>query len=381
LISGKSLNRNQTRHLLAARLFTILFLCLSLKSHSQENPEQQNFRPLAYGISYYSGSAVVHSEQVSNIENVKLKTVSFEIARQFTDSGCYRISRTYPRKGFAVSYSDMGTSFLGRGLSASYFFEPVFRVGKKLQFQLRGEAGIGYFTSPYDSIKNPLNQNYSMRINTYMHVLAGGGYHIGKKITARLDVNFHHISNGNFRQPNAGLNWRSISLALLYYPESNQLPAYKKLSKIRIRHRRPEMDIGFMFTPRQGYHTKWKVQRQYMAGIFLLVRKQITGISVLTAGTDLYYNRFIEGQDAFPGVSKPDVLSGVHIGHEFILDKMIFSQQYGRYISRRPSFYSPFYHRWGLRFRLNKRMMAGFNMKVHLFTADFIDFRFQYRIF
>jgi hypothetical protein len=323
----------------------------------------------------------VHNEQVRSIENVKPKIISFEISRQMTDSESYRICKTYPRKGFALSYSDFGTPVLGYGLVTSYFLEPVYRVGKKIQFQFRAEAGIGYFSKPYDSIKNPSNQSYSMRITPYLHVLAGGGYHISKKITAQLNVNFHHISNGNFKEPNAGLNWNTFSLAVLYYPESNQLPKYKKLVKNKRKNCRAEMDIGFMFVPKQGYHIKWKVHRNYLAGIFLQARKQVSRICAVTLGAESYYNRFIEGHDATPESSKPGLLAGAHIGHEFLLGKIIFSQQFGKYITRYPSFYSLFYHRWGLRYKLSDRLMAGFNMKVHRFTADFIDLRLQYKIF
>ncbi len=333
-----------------------------------------------YGLSFHSGAVLVHNHDVQSIENAKPRGFSFDLSKQFTDSASYAYSRTYIRKGFSFAYYSLGTPILGHGLIATYFLEPVYRMGNKFQFQFRGDMGAGYFSNPFDSTKNPKNNNYSLPITPCLHISAGFGFRVTKNLVLEGNANFNHMSNGNFKEPNAGLNWSTFSAALLYSPGNNQLPKYGKPPRYKWNKNKAGLDLGLMFVPRQGYHRKWKTTRNYMAGMFVLGSKQISRISAISAGAEVYYNDF----DDLPGLaknhSKPSVVSAVQLGHEFLFNKIIFSQQWGTYITNYPSFYNSTFHRWGLRYKLNKHLYAGFNMKVHRFTADFIDLRLQYKI-
>ena len=118
-----------------------------------------------------------------------------------------------------------------------------------------------------------------------------------------------------------------------------------------------------------------------MAGFFVNAQKRISRISAAVLGAELYYNRFIDAPGQPEDNSKPAILSSLNIGHEFLFKRIIFSQQYGRYITDYPRFFKyAFYHRWGLRYKITDKWLAGFNLKVHRFTADFIDFRLMYKI-
>lgn len=366
------------------RYFFFLLCCgLSFILAAQDTSMlQKDSRQRVYGFNLHSGAVLVHNHDVQSIENAKPKGFSFDLSKQSVDSPSYAYCRTYIRKGFSFSYYDLGTSILGSGFIGSYFLEPVYRIGNHFQFQFRGDMGLGYFTKPFDSITNPKNNNYSLPITPYLHVSAGFGIHFGKKLILQGNANFNHMSNGNYKEPNAGLNWSTFSAALLYYPDNNHLPRYKKPPRYRWSEQKAGLDAGLMFVPKQGYHRKWKTTRNYMAGLFLVATKKVSRISGLSLGTEMYYNKFVDAPGVPADNSKPATLAGVYAGHEFLFNKITFSQQYGRFITNYPAFYkTPFYHRWGLRYKLNKHLYAGFNMKVHKFTADFIDLRIQYKIF
>ena len=357
-------------------LFLFIAISFSFFAVSQQKPRS------VYGLSIHSGAVLVHNHDVQSIENAKPKGFSFDLSKQFVDSLSYAYCRTYIRKGFTFSYYNLGTSILGNGFIGSYFLEPVYRIGNILQFQFRGDMGLGYFTNPFDSFTNAKNNNYSLPITPYLHVSAGVGIHLGKKIIFEGNANFNHMSNGNYKEPNAGLNWSTFSAAFLYYPDNNRLPKYNKPPRYKWNQQKAGLDTGLMFVPKQGYHRKWKNTRNYMAGVFFTATKKVSRISALSAGIEAYYNKFVDAPGVPANNSKPAALAGVYVGHEFLFNKIIFSQQYGRFISSYPGFYkTPFYHRWGLRYRINPKLFAGFNMKVHKFTADFIDLRLQYKIF
>jgi len=337
---------------------------------------------MVLGLQFHAGSVLVHNHDVESIQNAKPKGFTFDWSKQFIDSPSYAYCRSYIRKGFSFSFYNLGTPILGNGYIVSYFLEPTYRIGNRFQFHFRGDMGAGYFTTPFDSLKNPKNNNYSLHITPYLHVSAGFGVRITKKLVLGANANFNHMSNGNYKEPNAGLNWSTFSASILYYPENNYLPKYHNPPRYKWSENRAAIDAGLIFVPKQGYHRKWKATRNFMTGLFLVATKKVSRISALSAGTELYYNKFVDAPGVAPDNSKPAVLNAVYVGHEFLFNKIIFSQQLGRYVTPFPAFFKTAnFHRWGLRYRLNKKLYAGFNMKVHKFTADFIDLRMQYRIF
>ncbi len=356
--------------------FIILFILISFAAKAQDQPRR------VYGLNLHSGAVLVHNHDVESIENAKPKGFSLDWSKQYIDSASYAYCRTYIRKGFSFSFYDLGTPILANGFILSYFLEPVYRIGNKFQFQFRGDMGAGYFTNPFDSVKNPKNNNYSLHITPYLHVSAGFGFRITKKLILQGNANFNHMSNGNYKEPNAGLNWSTFSASLMYSPQGNGLPKYGKPPRYKWKEDKVSLDLGLMYVPKQGYHRKWKTTRNYMIGLFAHTSKKVSRISALSLGAELYYNKFEDAPGVPAANSKPATLASVNIGHEFLFNKIIFSQQYGKYISDYPAFFkSSTYHRWGLRYRFSKRFQAGFNMKVHKFTADFIDLRLLYKIF
>lgn len=359
----------------------ILTLWFSFSVMSQSPGTPPVVKQPVYGLSLHSGAVLVHNHSVQSIEHAKPRGISFEISKQLTDSISYSFCRAYVRKGFSFTYFDLGTPILGYGLISSYFLEPVYRVGNKLQLQFRGDMGAGYFCNPFDSIKNPTNRNYSQHITPYLRISAGFGFRITKKLIIEGNASLHHMSNGNFREPNAGLNWNTFSATLLYYPGNNHFPRYKKPPRYKWSEKKASLDIGLMFVPKQGYHHKWNNTRNYMIGLFAITSKKVSRICAVTAGAELSYNKFTYDPGAVSHKNNPGVVAAVQVGHEFLLNKISFSQQWGAYITDFPSFHKPFYHRWGLRYQVTKQLYAGFNMKVHRYTADFIDLRLQYRIF
>ena len=259
-------------------------LCFSLPGLAQVTANSNIVKHRVYGLSFHSGPVLVHNHLVQSIEHARAHGISFDISKQMTDSVSYSFCRTYVRKGFSFSYFDLGTPILGYGLIGSYFLEPVYRVGNKIQLQFRGDMGAGYFSNPFDSSKNPTNNNYSQHITPYLRISAGFGFRITSKLILEGNASLHHMSNGNYREPNAGLNWRSFSTTLLYYPGNNPFPHYKKPSRYKWNEKKGGLDIGFMYVPKQGYHRKWNNTRNYMMGLFATATKKVSRISAVSGG-------------------------------------------------------------------------------------------------
>jgi hypothetical protein len=256
---------------------------------------------------------------------------------------------------------------------ASRFIEPQYRIAKKVQLGVKGSVGIAYLSNPYDADKNSRNNNYSLHINPYFQ-LGGSIYlQVSKNFTAGLQSSFHHISNGNLKQPNQGINWATAGLGLHYYPGNNELPVYKRMPDKFWKNKNVTTQVGAFYVPRQGYFPRWMAQRKYLAGVYAQITRQVGGVSGLTAGAELYYNDFKQDVAAKPIAS--GMVAGIHAGHVFLFGKVNFSQQIGYSIYNKIYFLPGFYHRWSLEYAVNKRYTIGGSLKANSDNADFFDLR------
>jgi len=348
-------------------------ILIVLLSASSMVMAQNDSMQVSYGITVHSGKAVAHSPSVKNIAGARPFGVEIELSKQHTDFATFNISNAYVKTGWAVSYFDYDLPLLGYGLMASRFIEPQYRITKKLQLGVKASAGVAWLSNPYDAGKNPRNNNYSLHINPYFQLGSSLNWQVSKHFIIGLQSNFHHISNGNLKQPNQGINWATAGLGLHYYPGSNELPKYKRTPDKFWKNKKAVSQVGIFYVPQQGYLERWMAQRKYLAGIYAQITKQVGGVSGLTAGAEVYYNNFKQDAAAKPIASK--IVAGIHAGHVFLLGKVNFSQQIGYSIYNKIYFLPGFYHRWGLDYAVTKRFSIGGSLKANSDNADFFDLR------
>lgn len=332
----------------------------------------------SYGIKAYAGQVFVHTNAVNNIKGAKPFGLEFEIAKQQTSFKSWNLSSAYVKSGWALAYFNYNNTIAGKGIIASRFIEPQYRISNNLQFLLKASIGATYLSNPNNAIKNPMNNNYSLHLNPYLHIGAGFSYHLSKHSFIAFISNFHHISNGNIRQPNKGINWITGALSFNYYPDNNILPKYKRVYENFWKSKKTEIAFGVFGVPHQGYNSKWKAERMFAIGLFAQITKQVGRTSALTAGTDVIFNNFRIDKTAEQPTSQTSF--GIHGGHVFLLGKVRFSQQLGYAIYNKLTFLDNFYHRWGIDYQLGNHYSIGTNLKANSDNADFFDIRFTYKL-
>ncbi len=350
----------------------VILLSSYLPGKSQADSLQKMF-----GITFYSGKTVAHSQSVKNIAGARPVGIEIEIAKHHTGFASFNKSNAYVKTGWTFSYFNYDLPLLGHGTMVSRFIEPQYRITKKLQLGVRGTVGVAYLSNPYDADNNPKNRNYSVPVNPYFRLGGSLNLQLSKHFTVGLQTSFHHISNGNIKQPNQGINWTTAGLSLHYYPGTNNLPVYKRQPDKSWKNKKTTVQVGIFYVPHQGYIERWMARRKYLFGTYTQVTKQVGGISGLTAGADLYYNNF--KQDLAAKRISSGLVAGVHAGHVFLFGKVNFSQQVGYSVHNKIYFLPGFYHRWGLDYFLNKRFSIGGSLKANSDNADFFDLRMAVR--
>jgi hypothetical protein len=376
------------------RILLITALCLFCYGlHAQESkppyPLLSSSTDFAFRVHY--GVIYAQTPLIENTAGAHPRGFDFDVSKQLVDKANWDNYRCYPRMGLVLSYFDYNTGVLGKSYSAAYFLEPNFRLGANNSFFVRGAVGLSYLTNPHDSVTNPTNQSYSLHVNFFLTLGVGYNYRLGNHIALSFMASFQHNSNGDIQQPNHGINFPTASLGIKYNLSNNKLPVYPKIKTHDWNKSKPAFDAGVYYCPKSGYKTvgtnQWVNQRKFLVGAYMQVSKQVTSLDAITAMVEVYKDGALESIKQRIGDNSSSVLAGFMLGHEFVFHRIFFSQQLGVYIFKQTSTFSKLYlqsfpevyHRWGLRYKINTHLYAGFNMLAHNQVADFIDVRLSWR--
>ena len=201
--------------------------------------------------------------------------------------------------------------------------------------------------------------------------------------------NFFHNSNGGFKEPNSGVNYINASIGLQYYAYSSKLPLYKKEKDTLWKHQPVHFDVSFYYSPKGGYNADSISHRKFVLGTSVQIVKQVSNIDAITATAEVYYDDALRSvKETFVLDTSSNILAGVLIGHQFLLNRFIFTQDLGIYVFKKTDLYDEkyrdlyhsFYQRWGLYYNIKKRWSVGINLLAHYQIADFIDGRVIYRL-
>ncbi|MHA4844635.1 acyloxyacyl hydrolase [Flavitalea antarctica] len=334
------------------------------------------------GAGLQHGFIFAHSPGVQNTKGARPTGAELIFSWQRNDPAIWNLCNCYPRQGFVINYYNYDTEILGSALSSAFFLEPSFRISKKFQLSFEASAGLSYLTNPFDSVHNPGNQSYSTKLSGYLLVGGGVWYKMADHFWLNGSVNYQHISNGGFRQPNKGINWPTVGLAISYQKEERSFYSGKKQREKYWKNDGPRWDLGVFGIAKRIRDQSGNSKRLPLIGISAQGSKQIGGIHALTAGLEVFYDDALKMKienDSIP-TNESAVRSGILIGHEFLLGKFIFSQRLGVYIFNPTDYFTTIYHRWGIQYRFNKNWGAGFHLQAHKHVADFIDLRIVYSL-
>ncbi len=370
----------------------LLFLLLQCgTAFSQNKNLPDSLRQLVLAARYHSGFIFAHNTYVQNTKGVHPNGFEIEYSHLRSDSATVTKFKCYPRTGFSFTYVDYNKDLLGRGYSLSYFLEPNYRLGNNLKMNLRASAGLSYLTNPFDSVKNPTNQSYSGHINSFLQLGLGLSYPITHHFAVYAMGNFFHNSNGGLKQPNSGVNYINASIGLQYYAYAAHLPVYKKEKDTSWKHQGIHFDASLYYSPKGGYNADSSASRKFIIGASAQAIEQVGNLDAITLAAEIYYDDALRSQkQTFIYDSSSNVLAGLLVGHQFLLNRFTFTQELGFYIFKKTDMYDALYRdkklyhttyqRWGLYYNIKKHWSVGINMLAHYQIADFIDGRVIYRI-
>ena len=346
-----------------------LFLtCLNLLCQETTDEPKTLF---SFGLNVHQAFIIVHNKAIEPIEDANPFAVQAEFAWQRRDESSWNKCRCFPRFGAALQFWDFDNpEILGYGLNSYFFIEPEYGASKLFSFSFRGGFGASFLSNPYDEMENPDNQSYSTKLAFALILSAKAAFRLSDKIRLDIAPYYNHVSNGGVKQPNKGINYPSISAGLTYYPKGLKYNTYNEVEWEKSNGMK-RLDVS----PFLSWKQVDKDVHVFSPGIEVKGSKQVAQINALTLGAEYLEDNFAKYESEKQEEEGNWRKLSAAVGHEFLLGRILFSQQIGLYL------YNPdwegdiLYQRYGFVYRFTDFLALGINLKAHRQVADLVDYR------
>lgn len=332
--------------------------------------------PLILGVRPHYGFVIIHSRDIRQIRDSYPRGLEIDLSWHYNSEKSYNTCLCFPRLGLSLTYWDFNNpEILGQGLTLIGFVEPFFGNCNRVSFSFRAGTGFAYANKPYDEETNPDNISYSTRFSFALILAATLNYKLSQRVNLNISAYYNHISNSGMNEPNKGINYPTVSLGLGYFLRTGEFVKFPKNDWKTKDIKRNKIHLN-IFSSAKQLDEKGELERYLVWGLSGRFARQVSRLSAISLGLEFCNDgAHKEEIKRSTNASIDYKMIGILAGHEFLLGKFIFSQQIGFYL------YDPYkantflYQRYGLVFKLSKRIYTGVNLKARGHVADFIDFR------
>lgn len=293
--------------------------------------------------------------------------------------------RRYPLLGLGLSYTNYGNNDIyGQSIGLYPFIQVPIVRGKNLEWTCRAGLGIGYISKHASRFPDwdTINNISSSHFNNYTLLATDLRYHINKHWDIQAGLTISHISNGELRHPNLGVNLGAGHIGFRYFPVSAK-PGHivKDLPKLKGRWLiQARMGIGF----KSMQTMDGPLYPVYMPSLY--ISKRYASRNKIFAGLDYsYYHNvyaFLQNNEIFPGHEKEHSWeASIFAGNEFLFGRFGILLQFSIPIHHTYLREDKYYQKVGYNFYLVQReqgvlkeLCATVLIKANKFQADVFEF-------
>lgn len=359
------------------RHIAICTIVLALILSSNSSTAQINKWKLGVGIHPFTGFVWAHTKEIDNLK-APIYGSSIDLRVKTANRKYWQRLYHQPFWGVRFYYAYLGNPNITGSVYGilPYIELPVIKKAK-WQWNIRGSAGLGYITKPFNNTSNPENGTVGTYINANMGAHGVLSTFISKNVELTLMGGITHFSNGNIKLPNLGLNLPDATLGLTYYLATREVELetpkkfedYKNdfsavlLSGIK--------NTNYLFSDRV---TPISLQFKYTRHISLWNR--------LGGGVDLFYDEgnFFSEQDIQKNGFTNAFEAGIKISHELRISRLSFISDVGVYLYKKNDAKRAIYQQLGLKYQVSKNIYLYSLLKAHFDSADYFGFGLGYSL-
>lgn len=263
----------------------------------------------------------------------------------------------------------LGYYFGGYGFMSFPFVQKGF-----YSFSGKMGIGMGYGTKPYNTETNIYNLAIGSHLNAMINLAVESRFQFGENLIS-WNLDMTHFSNGATKVPNLGINIPYMSIGYARrIKEADPIPDGYTCEPYTPNFEFGVMGIGSL---KQIYPTGGKFYGVY--GLNFVGRRFFNVKRGMEVSLDLISKQAT--MDFHPDVSKTqlDLLQvGTYVGYIIPMDKLHVVIGMGAYVRDKYRPDGPFYHRLGLRYRLDNGLNFNLTLKSHWAKADYVEYGIGY---
>jgi hypothetical protein len=322
-----------------------------------------------------------HDRAIKQYSGITGIGFQIDLNRYRVDKKAFDFAGIRYNSGYSLQSIKFSTPELGMALNMSYFIEPFLIDRPKFSLRLRAAGGLNYASNPWNANTNPNNKAYSWLFNGYL----GLGLHTNIKLNNNQSLlasaTYGHFSNGNTNNPNFGLNFPNIGIGYEHKITQKTRP----LGKVLFYTQRWRFDMAALFSNKSL--SDFKHLRFFTYGLFMNASYRTGNLHAFTIGIEAFKDESMDyalkRHNIYYTKTFDVRMLGLLGGHEFLFNRMIFSQQLGYYLHNEipKEFVGRFYHRFGINYKLNKHLMLGLNLNSNMQKAYIFDARLLFSLY
>ncbi|MCG9880821.1 MAG: acyloxyacyl hydrolase [Bacteroidia bacterium] len=322
-----------------------------------------------------------HDKAIKQYKGVTGIGFQIDLNRYRLDKKAMEFAGIRYNSGYSLQYLKFSNDDLGQVVNLSYFIEPFLIDKPSFSLRIRAAGGLNYGSNPWNAVSNPINYAYSWPFNGYLGFGVHTHFRLNEQQAMFANATYGHFSNGNTRNPNFGLNYPFVGIGF----EQKLMQKTRPLGKVLLYPERWRFDIGILASNKSL--PDYKHMRFWSYGLMANVSYRTGNLHAWTIGIEAFKDesmKFALKHHNVYYVNTYDLrMLGLLAGHEFLFNRMIFSQQLGYYLHNEvpKEFIGNFYHRFGINYKLNKHLMLGLNLNSNMQKAYILDARLVFSLF
>lgn len=366
-------------------LFYFLLFIFNLSCYAQEVSPAAGF---GIEVNAFDGKVIKHTKKF-HLPIPDLSTGT-DINFQWKTYGKkeWHQRRRYPVIGIGVTYTNYGIdSIYGRAFSIFPNILIPLITGKKIEWTIRIGDGFGYITGkysrpvPFDTINNAIGSH----ANDYASFMSDVRYHINDHWDVQAGINFSHISDASFHQPNLGVNLLGTHIGVKFFPVTaspkhivrdlkplrNRWLFQFRLTMAKVGANAPNGPSYPVYLATAYASKRWRGKNKFFTGMDYSYHENIDAF--------LHNNNFVP----IGSESEHSYKMGIFAGNEFLLGKLGIVIQAGYYIKQAFQVQGALYEKIGGNLYLVQKEHGPIKefflcayLKTHLSVAELAEFGF-----
>lgn len=346
--------------------------------------EHRNWDGCAAEVNLWYSKMIRHTSRFTGPLSRQSYVAELNIIKQTSGQKDWHIRRNYPVVGLGFIYIDYNIpDIYGQVFGIYPNIQLRLIKGEKLEWTLKAGMGLGYVTKPYSRFPKVNTENVAIggHLNNVSPFTTDIRYKANDHWQFQAGLNFVHVSNAAFRQPNLGINMWGCHIGARYFPVGSN-PGKDRRSVPRLSSRllfQARGAVAFAESRPAGgpLYTNY-IGTVYASMRYLSRNKLLAGVDyTYQSSTYAYLKNYEMSIENYVSQSSQ---AAIFVGNEFLLGRVGVVFQVGYYVKKMYEQTQSLYQKLGGNLYivqketgLFKELYASVLLKTHTTTADFCE--------